>query len=182
MTEQVAGGSNPLFPPRTLITASQVSEGMSAVLKVQEEASTSPYANKRPFAAILLGPDNASVLMKHFSISHIRHAESELARLASDHYTQDFLWKCTLVSTWEPCAMCTGNLYWANIGRLVYGASEEVLKKLTGEGNSENMTLSLECRQVLNRGQKNIEVIGPVAEWEERIVESAKKWWDRHRA
>ena len=183
VVEQHGGGvPNPLFPQRPPITTAQVGEVLSAVLKVQEEASTNAYANKRPFAAILLGPDNTSVLMTHFSISHIRHAESELARLASDHYTQEFLWTCSLVSTWEPCAMCTGTLYWANIGRVVYGASEEALKRLTGEGNSENMTLSLECRQVLARGQKDVDVIGPVAEWEGKIVESAKKWWERHRA
>ena len=56
----------------------------------------------------------------------------------------DFLWTCTLVSTGEPCAMCTGTLYWANIGRLVYGFEEAKLLALTGD-HPENPTMSLSC-------------------------------------
>jgi tRNA(Arg) A34 adenosine deaminase TadA len=73
--------------------------------------------------------------------------------------------------------MCSGTLYWANIGRLVYAASEEELRKLTGEGNDENMTIALFCWKVLESGQKKIEVIGPVKEWEEKVVEESGKWW-----
>ena len=48
-------------------------------------------------------------------------------------YPPEFLWTCTLVLTGEPCAMCTGTLYWANIGRLVYGFEETKLLALTGD-------------------------------------------------
>jgi hypothetical protein len=34
--------------------------------------------------------------------------QSSLARLAYSHYSKEYLWRCTLVSTWEPCAMCSG--------------------------------------------------------------------------
>ena len=73
--------------------------------------------------------------------------------------------------------MCTGTLYWANIGRLVYAASEEELNKLTGSGNGENMTMALPCREVLRRGQKEVEVIGPVKGWEEKVVSESRKYW-----
>ncbi len=76
--------------------------------------------------------------------------------------------------------MCTGTLYWSNIGRLVYAASEEKLKDLTGGHNEENMTMSLPCRDVLKHGQKDVEVIGPVNGWEERVVEESGKWWKEH--
>lgn len=77
--------------------------------------------------------------------------------------------------------MCTGTLYWANIGRLVYGAAETELRRLTGDGNPENVGLDLPCREVLERGQKEVEVIGPVVEggWEERVVEYSDRYW-RH--
>jgi hypothetical protein len=49
------------------------------------------------------------VLLMHQSVDQVNHAESSLARLAYCHYSKEFLWRCTLVSTWEPCAMCSGN-------------------------------------------------------------------------
>jgi len=78
--------------------------------------------------------------------------------------------------------MCTGTLYWGNIGRLLYAASEEALRNLTGSGNDKNMTMSLPCREVLNRGQKDVEVIGPVKGWEEKTVEQSGKWWREHQS
>jgi len=78
--------------------------------------------------------------------------------------------------------MCTGTLYWSNIGRLVYAASEVELNKLTGSGNGENMTMSLPCREVLNHGQKAIEVVGPVKHWEEKVIRESGKWWREHKA
>ena len=49
--------------------------------------------------------------------------------------------------------MCTGTLYWANIGRLVYGYEEDKLLELTGD-HAENPTMNLSSRRVLSHGQK----------------------------
>ena len=89
-----------------------------------------------PFGAVLVGPDDA-ILMRQGNIDTVRHAETELARRAAAAYPPEFLWTCTLVSTGEPCAMCTGTLYWANIGRLVYGFEETKLLALTGDHAGE---------------------------------------------
>ncbi|KAJ9608032.1 hypothetical protein H2200_007020 [Cladophialophora chaetospira] len=167
-------------PSRTPLNQAQIDAAMIACLNLQTTATS--LHGKRPFAALLLGPDNSTVLLTHSSISHVQHAETELARLATVHFSQKYLAACTLVSTWEPCAMCTGTLYWSNIGRLVYAASEEKLKDLTGGYNEENMTMSLPCRDVLKHGQKDVEVIGPVSGWEEKIVEESGKWWKEHQA
>lgn len=169
-------------PTRVPLTQPQIDAAMSTCLSLQTTAVT--QHGKRPFAALLLAPDNTTVLLTHYSISHIRHAEAELVRLASEHFSQEYLWACTLVSTWEPCAMCAGTLYWGNVGRLVYAASEEELGKLTGGGNQENMTMSLPCRTVLEAGQKDVEVNGPLGReqgnWEEKVVEESGKWWKEH--
>jgi tRNA(Arg) A34 adenosine deaminase TadA len=77
--------------------------------------------------------------------------------------------------------MCTATLYWANIGRVVFAASEKELGKLTGEGNEENFTMSLPAKDVIAKGQKMIEVVGPVPDWEKRVMEESEKWWKGHR-
>lgn len=153
----------------------EIENAFQTCLRVQNEAVLEH--GKRPFAAVLLGPDNVTVLAIHNSTSHYQHAESELARLAATQYSGKYLEKCTLVSTWEPCAMCSGTIYWSNIGRVLYAASESRLKELTGSGNSENMTMSLPCRVVFDAGQRKVDVIGPIPEWEQKVVDSCSKWW-----
>ena len=74
--------------------------------------------------------------------------------------------------------MCTGTAYWANIGRIVYGASEEALLALTGN-HAENPTLSLPCRELIARGQKTMEVIGPVPELQAELLAPHCDFWDK---
>lgn len=177
-TTTPSSSSYSLPPFNTPLTPAQLDAAFQKCLDLQNAGVT--FHSKRPFAALLLAPDKTSVLLTHLSISHVQHAEAEVARLASIHYSQEYLWDCTLVSTWEPCAMCTGTIYWANIGRLIYAASEEELNKLTGAGNEENMTMSLPCREVLKRGQKAVEVLGPVKPWDDRVIRESGKWWKEH--
>lgn len=131
---------------------------------------------KHPFGALLVAPDGQTVLAEQGNINTVNHAEATLARHAAANWPADYLAQCTLVSTFEPCAMCTGTIYWANIGRIVYGASEEALLALTGN-HAENPTLSLPCREVLARGQKQIEVIGPVPELAQEMIAPHLHFW-----
>ena len=162
----------------TPLTPAQLDQGASRCLALQ--ASAQDLHLKRPFVAILLAPDNETQLMSSLSLSHVRHAECELARNAADNYSWDYLAGCTMISTWEPCAMCAGTIYWAHIGRLVYLASEKTLQRLTGQGNSENLTLDLPCRQIFDAGQTKVEVIGPLTEeWEEKVAEDSGRYWSK---
>ena len=83
---------------------------------------------------------------------------------------------CTLYVTLEPCAMCAGAIYWANIGRVVYGMTERRLLQLTGS-NEQNPTFDLPCREVFARGQRKIEVIGPFPELEEEAAAVHAGYW-----
>jgi tRNA(Arg) A34 adenosine deaminase TadA len=49
------------------------------------------------------------------------HGERLMATRASKAYSPKFLAECTLYVSAEPCAMCSGAIYWAGIGRLVFG-------------------------------------------------------------
>jgi tRNA(Arg) A34 adenosine deaminase TadA len=130
-----------------------------------------------PFGAVLVGPDG-KVLMRQGNIDTVHHAETELARRAAAAYAPEFLWTCTLVTTGEPCAMCTGTLYWVNIGQLVYGYSEEKLLELTGS-DAKNPTLNLPSRTVIAHGQKKIEVHGPFPELEDELLAPHRDFWQR---
>lgn len=128
-----------------------------------------------PFAAVLVGPDD-TILMRQGNIDTVHHAETELARRAAAAYSPAFLWTCTLVSTFELCAMCTGTLYWANIGRLVFGVEETRLLALTGD-DAKNPTMNLSSRAVLAAGQKSVEVHGPFPELEDQLIAAHRGFW-----
>ncbi|MGG6229445.1 nucleoside deaminase [Tenacibaculum sp. SDUM215027] len=55
------------------------------------------------------------------------HAEMQAFTAAADFLGGKYLKDCTLYVTLEPCQMCAGASYWAQIGKIVYGASEPKL-------------------------------------------------------
>ena len=63
-------------------------------------------------------------------------------RKASQRYSKEEMAKLTMYSCAEPCAMCSGSMYWGNLGRLVYIGRESELKKATGS-DIRNPTLDL---------------------------------------
>lgn len=91
------------------------------------------------------------------------HAERLAATQACRTLNHEVLAPSTLYSSAEPCAMCAGAIYWAGIGRVVYGLSEHRLRGITGN-HPENPTLDLPCREVFASGQRPTEVIGPLLE------------------
>ena len=120
-----------------------------------------------PFGAILVD-QHRNVLIEAengYMPAHdgTAHAERLLATQACTTLSPDTLRQATLYSSAEPCAMCAGAIYWAGIGRLVYGLSEHRLRAVTGN-HPENPTLDLPCREVFKSGQRPTEVIGPMLE------------------
>jgi tRNA(adenine34) deaminase len=53
------------------------------------------------------------------------HAEMQAYTAAAGTMGGKYLAECTLYVTLEPCIMCAGASYWAQIGRIVYGAADE---------------------------------------------------------
>jgi tRNA(Arg) A34 adenosine deaminase TadA len=144
--------------------------------RANEVARAAMDAGHHPFGALLVAPDGETVLMEQRNVDTVNHAEAVLAREAARLHAPALLWDCTLVSTVEPCAMCAGTQYWAHIGQLVYGMTEARLLQLTG-GHAENPTLDLPCREVFARGQKAVQVIGPVPEVEDEIAALHRHFW-----
>ena len=144
--------------------------------RANEVARQAMAAGHHPFGALLVAPDGETVLLEQANVDSVNHAEAVLARDASRQFAPELLWDCTLVTTVEPCAMCAGTQYWAHIGRLVYGMSEQRLLQLTGN-HAENPTLDLPCREVFARGQKAIQVWGPQPEVEDEIAALHRSFW-----
>ncbi|MDG1147780.1 MAG: nucleoside deaminase [Crocinitomicaceae bacterium] len=53
------------------------------------------------------------------------HAEVQAITAAANYLGGKYLKGCTLYVTLEPCVMCGGALYWSQIDKVVYGASDE---------------------------------------------------------
>ncbi|HSD38027.1 MAG TPA: nucleoside deaminase [Rhodocyclaceae bacterium] len=128
---------------------------------------------RHPFAA-LVADREGNVWVECFNDSRpptgdpTCHAERLAAAQAARVLPPEKLAECTLYTSAEPCAMCAGAIYWCGIGRVVYGLSEERLLTLTGN-DPENPTLSLPCRDVFTRGQRQVEVHGPLLEDEAAV-------------
>lgn len=52
------------------------------------------------------------------------HAEMQAITAAASYLGAKYLNDCTLYVTLEPCVMCAGAIAWAQVGRLVYAASD----------------------------------------------------------
>ncbi len=137
---------------------------------------------KHPFAALVVDADGHIVAEAGNNSlppegDPTRHAELVAAALAARHLPPKVLAGATLYSSAEPCAMCAGAIYWCGIGRVVYALSEHALLGLTG-AHPENPTFALPCREVFARGQRPIEVIGPLLEAEAAAVHAG--FWTPH--
>lgn len=135
-------------------------------------ASSARDNGNHPFGALLVDEHGRVVLAAENSVVTTQdctaHAETNLMRKASSMYDREFLAKCTVYTSTEPCPMCSGAIFWANVRRVVYGLSEESLYEIAGEESEE--ALYLPCREVFERGKKRIEVVGPLLEDEAREV------------
>ena len=150
-----------------------------------EVAKKARESGNMPFGAVLVDEDG-NVLIEQGNVEGesgdaTAHAEMTLASRASRTYSKEKLWCCTLYTTCEPCPMCTGAIYWANIGRIVYGVSEKRLLELTGS-DEKNPTFSMGADIVVRAGQKSIEVAGPVEELEIEITAVHEGYWNNRNA
>jgi tRNA(Arg) A34 adenosine deaminase TadA len=143
---------------------------MRAAIQVAWKARAN---GNHPFGAVLADDRGNIVMEAENTVATERdctgHAETNLVRQAARSYDADFLSRCTLYASTEPCPMCSGAIFWANIRRVVFGLSQAGIYELVGPDNEEALRLS--CREVMDRGAKAIEVVGPLLEDEAREVQ-----------
>lgn len=80
-----------------------------------------------PVGAVIVA-DNRIIARAHNQTEQLTdvtaHAEMLALTSAFNYMGAKYLNECTLYVTLEPCVMCAGAQYWAQLGRLVYGASD----------------------------------------------------------
>jgi tRNA(adenine34) deaminase len=118
----------------------------------------------RPFGALIVAADGQVLAEAWNSTGEngdcTAHAETSAVRLASPVHSREALDGATLYSSAEPCVMCAGAIYWANIGRVVYGIDAVRLRVFRGE-RLDQRDAELFCRDVFNSSPHPIDCIGP---------------------
>jgi tRNA(Arg) A34 adenosine deaminase TadA len=134
------------------------------LLAAIELARQSRANGNHPFGALLVDADGNVVLEAENTVLTARdctgHAETNLMRSASERFDPEFLSRCTLYTSTEPCAMCAGAIYWGNVRRVVFALSQDEIYRITG-GNPENMQLTIRSRELFARGDHNVHLSGP---------------------
>ena len=96
--------------------------------KALQEAETAFEKDEIPIGAIVV-IDNKVIARSHNLTEMLHdvtaHAEMQSITAAANFLGGKYLKDCTLYVTVEPCQMCAGALYWSQISKIVYGATDE---------------------------------------------------------
>ena len=132
------------------------------IFYMQKALSEAKYAFEKdeiPVGAIIVSNDK--IIARSHNLTQMlndvtAHAEMQAITSAANHLGNKYLTECTLYVTLEPCQMCAGAMYWAQLNRLVYGASDnhsgyKVLEtKLHPKTMVKSGELSKECKLIVD--------------------------------
>lgn len=114
-----------------------------------------------PFGALLV-KDGQIILEAENSVNTekdaTRHAELNLVSQANRMFDRDTISQSILYTSTEPCAMCSGAIYWSGIRKVVYSCSTEKLGEIAGG------ELVISCSDIFHKGKEPVELIGPILE------------------
>ena len=118
----------------------------------------------RPFGAVVIADDGRVLAEAWCNTGETGdctgHAETNAVRQLSPVVDRETLARATLYSSAEPCVMCAGAIFWANIGRVVFGIDAERLRLFRGD-RGDQRDAELSCRDVFAASPHPIECIGP---------------------
>ena len=117
-----------LLGMEVIVSGEAPREKNNAELKAEREARKAEGNDEIPVGAIVVsGDDIIGRAHNQTELLHDVTAHAEILALsaATESLGAKYLTGCTLYVTLEPCVMCAGALGWAQVGRIVYGASDE---------------------------------------------------------
>lgn len=126
-----------------------------------------------PFGALLVMDGEVQLTAENRVNSErdvTRHAELNLISAATRQFSPEALSKMTLYTSTEPCAMCTGAIYWAGVRKVIYGCSAETLDGMAAG------SFVVPSREIFARGDEETVVVGPMME--ETAVSVHDRFWD----
>lgn len=93
-----------------------------------QEAEAAREAGEIPIGAVVVVGDR--IIARAHNLTETlgdvtAHAEMQAITSAANTLGGKYLTDCTLYVTVEPCIMCAGAIGWAQLRRVVYGASDE---------------------------------------------------------
>lgn len=96
--------------------------------KALQEAEIAFEKDEIPVGAVIVV--NNTVIARTHNLTELlhdvtAHAEMQAITSAANFLGGKYLKGCTLYVTVEPCQMCAGALYWSQISKIVYGATDE---------------------------------------------------------
>jgi tRNA(adenine34) deaminase len=96
--------------------------------KALQEAELAFDKGEIPVGAVIV-IDNKVIARSHNLTEMLNdvtaHAEMQAITSAANFIGGKYLKGCTLYVTLEPCQMCAGALYWSQISKVVFGASDD---------------------------------------------------------
>ena len=96
--------------------------------KALQEAELAFEKGEIPVGALIV-VDNKIIAITHNLTELLNdvtaHAEMQAITSAANFLGGKYLTGCALYVTLEPCQMCAGALYWSQISKIVFGASDE---------------------------------------------------------
>lgn len=125
---------------------------------------TARQRGNRPFGSVIVAPDG-TVLGAGWNSNGesgdcTAHAEVQAIREACQRHDRTALEQATLYASGEPCVMCAGAIFWANIRRVVYGIDDQRLRVFRGE-RLDQRDVELSCRDVFRAAPFAVECTGP---------------------
>ena len=95
--------------------------------KALQEAEMAFDKGEIPVGAVIVVADK--VIARTHNLTELlndvtAHAEMQAITAAANFLGGKYLKDCTLYVTLEPCQMCAGALYWSQITKIVFGASD----------------------------------------------------------
>ncbi|WP_428224261.1 nucleoside deaminase [Flavobacterium sp.] len=126
--------------------------------KALQEAEMAFERGEIPVGAVVV-VDNRIIARSHNLTEMLNdvtaHAEMQAITASANFLGGKYLKDCTLYVTLEPCQMCAGALYWSQISKIVFGASDNQRGYTTIGGKLHPKTevisgvLENECAQLM---------------------------------
>jgi len=140
------------------------------ILQCYDLARQAVANGDHPFGALLVREGEVvltAVNTVHSNRDVTQHAELNLVSQAGRLLGYATLADSILYTSTEPCAMCTGAIFWADIPTIVYGCSAESLGQIAGG------SFVVPSRQLLAKATRPTHIIGPVLEAEGIAIHQA---------